>query len=131
MEAGIVEQPEHYLYSSAKDYFYEKSVVCWILPLYSNLLKESDSSSWATSSGEQGGVKKELLCKEFDFWIEKLRADSSDLAANLVLYYIYRRDTAIIKALELNKNKWSEIKEKEIQYWKYFFEQKTREKGCI
>ena len=27
MEAGIVEKPEHYLYSSAKDYFYTKKCV--------------------------------------------------------------------------------------------------------
>ncbi|MBP7558757.1 MAG: hypothetical protein KA821_20975 [Chitinophagaceae bacterium] len=30
VEAGIVEKPEHYMYSSAKDYYFTKNVVYWI-----------------------------------------------------------------------------------------------------
>lgn len=73
--------------------------------------------------------KKKYLNKDFSFWENKLEIDSTGFSADVLLYYIYRREASRIFIIYKKEGSWSEIKHKEIEYWKDFFNQKDKELG--
>lgn len=65
-------------------------------------------------------IKQKLIKKDSIFWINKLSDETSDWAANLVLYYIFDREAVLIKAVENDRTKWMKIRTNEIEYWRKF-----------
>ncbi|MES2777610.1 MAG: hypothetical protein V4722_25750 [Bacteroidota bacterium] len=58
-------------------------------------------------------------------WLQWLKSDSTDWAANLILYDLYQRDADIYYGVIKNKKDWLLVgKESEIDYWNRFLESK-------
>jgi len=64
------------------------------------------------------------LSKDVNFWLTKLGNDSTDFAANVLLYYLYDREASIILLIKEKKITWVSMKNEEVEYWKEFFEKK-------
>ena len=65
-------------------------------------------------------LKKSLLQKDSIFWLKKFDDEKSDWAANVLLYYIYERDAALLVVYN-TRDAWLPYKQNQVRYWRKYF----------
>ncbi len=65
-------------------------------------------------------IKKWFQRRPKEYWQRYLHDSSSNIAANLILYYIYRRDAVMPKAVAEGLLTWNQVLAGEIDYWNSF-----------
>ncbi len=66
-------------------------------------------------------LKKFYLNKTFNFWYKKFIDKNSDIATDILLYYLYNKEATTIYAIHEELIEWNNIRNKEIEYWNNFF----------
>jgi hypothetical protein len=70
-------------------------------------------------------IRNTFLEKPNEYWFEKLKSESSDWAATLILYYLYDFDAFIIRGVNNEKAMWSRVRQKETDDWIRFLNSKN------
>jgi hypothetical protein len=89
--------------------------------LHTKMTRSDTTSGYYVRMDLSKKQKKCLLNKDSTFWLSKFNNDSTDLAAEILLYYINRREASTIFLIKRKVIVWSDIKSNEIKYWIKFF----------